>query len=165
MHNTFLATVIAISSLAAVSVQSYAAEPHTPQDGIVLSPDVLNLLREEMREIASGVQGVALSLATANWRSIEETSNKIRASYIMEKKLTSAQVKELDKALPEQFKRLDAEFHQRAEKLGAAAAAHDPELAIFHYSRLVESCVRCHASFAGKRFPGFASPEVVDHHH
>jgi cytochrome c556 len=165
MHNTFLAKVIAISSLAAVSVYSYAAEPHTPQDGIVLSPGVLNLLRAEMREIAGGVQGIALSLATADWRSIEETSTKIRASYIMEKKLTSDQAKELENALPEQFKRLDAEFHQRAEKLGAAAATRDSELAVFHYSRLVESCVHCHASFAGKRFPGFASPEAQGHHH
>jgi len=165
MHNTFLATVIAVSILATVSVQSYAAEPHTRHGGIVLSPDVLNLLREEMREIAGGVQGVALSLATANWSSIEETSIKIRASYIMEKKLTPAQAKELDKALPERFKRLDAEFHQRAEKLGAAAAAHDPELAVFQYSRLVESCVRCHASFAGERFPGFAPLQSLGHHH
>jgi cytochrome c556 len=83
----------------------------------------------------------------------------------MEKKLTPAQAKELANALPEQFKQLDAEFHQRAEKLGAAATAHDPELAVFHYSRLVESCVRCHASFAGKRFPGFDSPEPLGHHH
>jgi hypothetical protein len=165
MYNTFLSTVITISCLAAVSVHSYAAEPHSPQDNIALSPDVLNLLRAEMREIAGGVQGVALSLATADWRSIEETSTKIRASYIMEKKLTPAQANELAKALPEQFKHLDAEFHQRAEKLGAAAAAHDPELAVFHYSRLVESCVRCHASFAGKRFPGFTSPELTGHHH
>jgi len=165
MRNTFLATIIAVSSLAAVSMHTYAAEPHTQQDGIVLSPDLLNLLREEMREIAGGVQGVALSLATADWKSIEETSAKIRASYIMEKKLTLAQAKELENALPEQFKRLDAEFHQRADKLGAAAAAHDAELAVFHYSRLVESCVRCHASFAGKRFPGLASPEAPGHHH
>lgn len=165
MHNTFLAIIIAIFSLAAVSVHSYAAEPHTPQDGIVLSPEVLNLLRAEMREIAGGVQGVALSLATADWKSIEATSTKIRASYIMEKKLTSAQAKELENALPVQFKRLDAEFHQRAEKLGAAAAAHDSELAVFHYSRLVESCVRCHASFAGKRFPGFSAPKTLGHHH
>lgn len=158
MRNIFLATIIAISSMAPVSVPSHAAESHSQQDGIVLSPDVLNLLREEMREIAGGVQGVALSLATADWKSIEETSARIRASYIMEKKLTSAQAKELENALPEQFKRLDAEFHQRADKLGAAAAAHDPELAVFHYSRLVESCIRCHASFAVKRFPGFAAP-------
>lgn len=165
MRDTFLATIFAFSSLAMVSVHSYAAEPHTSQHSIVLSPDVLNLLRAEMRDIAGGVQGIALSLATADWRSIEETSAKIRASYIMEKKLTPAQAKELENALPAQFKRLDAEFHQRADKLGAAAAVHDPELSVFHYSRLVETCVRCHASFAGKRFPGFSSPAALEHHH
>jgi cytochrome c556 len=83
----------------------------------------------------------------------------------MEKKLTPTQAGELEKALPEQFKQLDAEFHQRAERLGAAAAVHDAELVVFHYSRLVESCVRCHSAFASKRFTGFASPLPEAHHH
>lgn len=108
---------------------------------------------------------MALSLASADWESIQETSAKIRASYLMEKKLTPAQAKELDVALPEQFKRLDAQFHQRAERLGTAAAAHDPELVAFHYSRLLESCALCHSAYAKSRFPGFASPVQQDHHH
>jgi hypothetical protein len=57
------------------------------------------------------------------------------------------------------------EFHQRAERLGVAAAAHDPELVAFHYSRLVESCALCHAAFAKSRFPGFSSPAQQGHHH
>lgn len=117
-----------------------------------------------MREITTGVQGIAVSLATADWQSIQETSTKIRTSYIMEKKLTPAQAKELEQALPEQFKQLDAEFHQRAEWLGVAAAAHDPELVAFHYSRLVESCALCHAAFAKSRFSGFSSPAQPGHH-
>lgn len=165
MSNKLLATIIVIGSLTVVPVHTYAAETPIPQQSIKLSPDVLNLLRAEMREIAGGVQGIALALATADWKSIEETSTKIRASYIMEKKLTTAQSKELEKALPEQFKQLDAEFHQRAERLGAAATAHDAELVVFHYSRLIESCVRCHSLFASKRFPGFASPATQSHHH
>lgn len=165
MYKKFLATIIVIGSLAADPIQPHATEPHILQQGIELSPDVLNLLRAEMREIAVAAQSIALSLATADWRSIEETSNNIRASYIMEKQLTANQTMELEKALPEQFKQLDAEFHQRAEKLGAAAAAHDPELVTFHYSRLIESCTRCHSAFASKRFPGFASPSQLDHHH
>lgn len=64
---------------------------------------------------------------------------KIRDSYIMEKKLTPAQAKELDQALPARFKQLDAEFHQRAERLGAAATTHDPELVAIQYSRLTET--------------------------
>jgi len=105
-----------------------------------------------------------LSLATANWTSIQETSTKIRASYIMEKKLTAAQTEELEQALPENFKQLDAEFHQRAEKLGMAAVAHDPELVAFQYSRLIESCALCHSAYAKSRFPGFSPPARQDHH-
>lgn len=166
MKIKLLTAIIAIGSLVAGAANTFAEEQSTPnQKELKLSPDLLGLLQAEMREIAHGIQGVALSLATADWKSIQETSAKIRASYIMEKKLTPAQASELEKALPMQFKQLDAEFHQRAEKLEAAAAAHDPELAAFHYSRLVESCARCHSAFARKRFPGFASPTPQGHSH
>jgi cytochrome c556 len=97
--------------------------------------------------------------------SIQETSAKIQASYIMEKKLTPAQAKELKQALPEHFKRLDSEFHQRAEKLGTAAAAHDPELVAFQYYRLMETCALCHSAYAKTRFPGFSPSAQQDHHH
>ena len=106
-----------------------------------------------------------MSLAAADWKSIEETSQNIRASYIMEKKLTDAHAKELEQALPENFKQLDREFHQRAEKLGAAAAAHDPELVAFQYSRLIESCADCHSAYAQTRFPGFSPPAREGHSH
>lgn len=165
MTRKLLATIFVICNLVSGSITTYAAEPPAPQPGIKLSPDLQNLLRAEMREISTGVQGIAVSLATADWQAIQETSTKIRTSYIMEKKLTPAQAKELEQALPEQFKQLDAEFHQRAERLGAAAAAHDPELVAFHYSRLVESCAHCHAAFAKSRFPGFSSHAQQGHHH
>tara|TARA_R110001599_G_scaffold353838_1_gene599677 strand:- start:37197 stop:37376 length:180 start_codon:yes stop_codon:yes gene_type:complete len=58
----------------------------------------------------------------------------------MEKKLTAAQVKELEQVLPVHFKQLDAEFHQRVVRLGAAASTHDAELVAFEYSRLPETC-------------------------
>ncbi|MFZ5523105.1 MAG: cytochrome c [Pseudomonadota bacterium] len=165
MTRKLLATIFVICNLAPSSIPSYAAEPPAQQPGIKLSPDIQNLLRAEMREITTGVQGIAVSLATADWQAIQETSMKIRTSYIMEKKLTPAQAKELEQALPERFKQIDEEFHQRAERLGVAAAAHDPELVAFHYSRLVESCALCHAAFAKSRFPGFSSPAQQEHHH
>lgn len=165
MLKSFISTIIVVGSLVTVSFHSYAAGSQAKHQGIELTPDLLKLLRAEMREISGGVQGIALSLATADWKSIELVSSKIRASYIMERKLTPSQKKELGQALPEDFKILDTEFHQRAEKLGMAAAAHDRELTVFHYSRLVESCVRCHSTFATKRFPGFATPMPMSHHH
>jgi cytochrome c556 len=149
--------ILVIGTLSLGSVSIYAADPLTARHDVRLSPDLLNLLRSEMREIAGGVQSITLSLVTADWNSIQATSAKIRASYIMEKKLTPAQAKELEQALPPQFKRLDAEFHQRAEKLGAAAATHDYELVAFQYSRLLENCAQCHSAYAKSRFPGFAT--------
>ena len=62
----------------------------------------------------------------------------IRASYIMEKSLTTEQAAELERALPVEFRRLDAEFHERALKLAMAAEA---------------------------RFPGLAPPAAEEHRH
>lgn len=83
----------------------------------------------------------------------------------MDRKLTPAQTKELEQALPDPFKKLDAEFHQRAQKLGEAAEAHDSELVAFHFSRLIESCTVCHSAYAKSRFPGFSSTAHQSHSH
>ncbi|HKK06418.1 MAG TPA: cytochrome c [Gammaproteobacteria bacterium] len=141
--------------LATAWTPGFAAGAGRPFQELKLSPEVLNLLRAEMRGISAGVQGMSLSIATGDWKSIQQTSHNIRASYIMEKKLTPAQAQELKTALPARFKRLDAEFHERAGKLAAAAAAHDAERVTFQYSRLLESCAVCHSEFARSRFPGF----------
>jgi cytochrome c556 len=165
MRARILITIVVIGGLITGTGFTYAAEPSAADKDIKLSPELLNLLRDEMREIAGGVQAMALSIATADWKSIQETSAKIRASYIMEKKLTSAQARALEAGLPERFKELDAAFHQRAEKLGAAAAAQDAELVAFQYSRLLESCTVCHSEYAKSRFPGFAPATKQVHHH
>jgi hypothetical protein len=125
----------------------------------------MELLRAEMRGVAAGMQTIISALAMADWASIAITSEQIRASYLLEQSLTPAQAEELDHALPEKFTRLDSEFHARAEKLAAAAAAHDPELVVYHYSRLLESCVQCHSAYASARFPGFSPPESQQHTH
>jgi cytochrome c556 len=164
MFSRALVALMVTGSLGAGPVQTFAAETQVARQDLKLSPEVLKLLRSEMGEIAGGVQGIALSLAIADWKSIQETSKKIRASYIMEKQLTAAQAGELEQVLPKHFKQLDSEFHQRAEKLGEAAAAHDPELVAFHYSRLIESCALCHAAYAKSRFPAFAANQRDPHH-
>lgn len=164
MKNPFPALLVA-GSLAVGSAGTCAAEGNPGNQDLTLSPDLAELLRAEMREIATGVQGIALSLAAADWTAVRDTSEKIRASYIMEKRLTKAQAAELEEALPAPFKVLDARFHQRAARLAAAAAAHDAELAVFHYSRLIESCTQCHALYAARRFPGFGPVTPVDSAH
>jgi len=162
---TKLPVISLVVLLSIGSVPVFAEEGETPHQEIRLSPELLNLLRAEMAEITTGVQGIASFLASADWKSIRETGIKIRDSFIMEKQLTPEQAHELERALPGEFKLLDAEFHQRAEKLAAAAEIHDSELVTFHYYRLIESCVVCHAAYASSRFPGFSPPVQQDHHH
>jgi cytochrome c556 len=163
MSRKLLHGLILAGAIVASSACGRAAEPAAPLRSIQLSAAVKNLLLAEMREIAGGIQGLALAIAIGDWSSIQSTSTSIRESYIMEKKLTPAQAEELERARPQRFKELDAEFHLRAQRLGAAAAAHDAELVAYHYSRLIESCTTCHAAYAGTRFPGFASPPPQGH--
>lgn len=144
--------------------KNFAGDEET-QPTFDLSPNLISLLRAEMAELSSGIQVIALSIATADWRSIEETSKKMHGSYIMKKSLTQPQAKELKSKLPHEFKQLDAAFHARAKKLGDAAAAKDPELVAFHYSRLVEACAGCHSAFAKTRFPGFEKDPKEQHEH
>ncbi len=164
MMSRLLVTGILFSSLVAISIDLSAEESHAPPQEIKLSQDLLNVLRAEMKEISTGVQLIAVALATADWKAIQESSRNIRESYVMEKKLTPNQEKELVRVLPERFMQLDAEFHQRAAKLGEAASAHDAELAAFHYARLIESCAQCHSLYARSRFPGFAPSTLPEHH-
>lgn len=153
-----------ISNPVFAAAQTMDEAPENKHSEIRLSNDLLDLLRQEMLDIAKGIQTIALSLAIADWKSIQDTSIRIRDSYIMNRNLTPKQARELEQTLPEKFKELDAELHHRAEKLATAADAHDRELAVFQYSRLIESCTTCHSSYAGKRFPGFA-PGVRQVHH
>lgn len=166
MRNRIPASIIAIASLLLGGlVPANAQQPAVAAGDIQLSPQLRELLRAEMREIASGTQILSLALASADWKTVASTSAKIRASYILEKKLSAAQRHELERALPAGFKELDGDFHARAGKLGTAAAAHDSELAAFHFYRMVESCAACHASYAKSRFPGFSPETPATHRH
>jgi hypothetical protein len=166
MRNVMLGSSIAIVSLLWMSLAPAHSQPPVAADGDVrLSPDLRELLRAEMREIATGTQTIALALATADWNTVVNTSAKIRSSYILEKRLSAPQRRELERVLPDRFKALDAHFHARAQKLGAAAAAHDAELAAFHFYRMVESCATCHSGYAKSRFPGFSPDKPASHAH
>lgn len=144
---------------------AYTEETLEAQDSIALSPDTLMLLQAEMRELAVASQAMVISYVSGDWQSIQRISEQIRASYVMEQKLTDAQKQELEDRLPGSFKQLDAEFHARADKLESAAANANAELVAFHYYRLLESCAACHSEYAASRFPGFSSFATDAHRH
>ena len=136
-----------------------------PQAGApALSDDLRALLQAEMKELQAGVQSVAASLPAGNWEAIAASATAMKESYVLEKKLTEAQKQELA-GLPDGFKALDEGFHLRAEKLATAARNRDAEAVSFQFSRLLETCVACHASYAKAQFPGFKAAATAEPHH
>jgi hypothetical protein len=158
-------TLIFLSALSLNVGSVSAQEAPAAKDDLQLSPELKQLLRAEMRALLNGVQSLPVGIATADWKSVAETSAQIRSSYILDQKLTPAQKKELSASLPEHFKRLDSNFHREAKKLEAAAANHDAQLSAFHYYRLIETCTACHAIYAPSKFPGFSSGAKHAHDH
>lgn len=152
--------------LSPASVTSAAPAESVPaaQASLTLSPVLLELFRAEMRELLAGTQAIAAALPVGDWERIVATSRQMKASYVLAKKLTPAQEKELA-ALPERFLELDANFHARTGKLAEAAGARDPEEVAFQYGRLLEACVGCHASYGQARFPALGAPAPDAHHH
>ncbi len=164
MKIQFIAILIACS-LCIAAVPAHAAEGPAGKPALELSPELMELLREEMRAILSGVQAMPAAIAMADWPKIADIGSRISASYILAQKLTPEQRHELHHSLPGYFKRLDADFHAEARKLETAATQHDSQLVAFHYYRLVESCTACHAVYATERFPGFSPATDAGHHH
>jgi hypothetical protein len=144
---------------------AYTDETSEAHDSINLSPDIQVLLQAEMRELAVASQAMVIGYMSGDWKSIQRIGEQIRDSYVMQQNLTEAQKQELAHKLPGRFKRLDAEFHARADRLATAAANADAELVAFHFYRLLESCATCHSEYAASRFPGFASFETEIHRH
>lgn len=131
----------------------------------VMSPALLELFRSEMRSLLSGSQTIAAALPNADWAAIATTSKRMKQSYVLELQLNEEQRLELERR-PEQFKRLDAQFHRGTEKLALAAEQKDAQLVAFYFGRLLEECTQCHATYAQSRFPGFSHEATnADHRH
>jgi len=159
-----ISSVIILSFFVFVTL-SHAQDKHTEIRDLELSAGLMDLLRTEMREILSGVQSIPSGIAMADWKKVADISSKISSSYILTRKITPEQRKELQQKLPEYFKKMDEGFHLEAGKLELAARNHDPQLVTFHYYRLIESCASCHAAYATKKFPGFLPKAEIEHHH
>lgn len=143
---------------------SIRAGPASPGATLPMSPELRQLFQAEMRELLAGTRTIAESLPVANWDGIATSAAAMRDSYVLEKKLTKAQEDELAK-LPEQFRIMDQAFHLRAQKLVVAAKARDAEAVSFQLSRLLDTCVSCHSSYATSQFPNFEQHRDQTHQH
>lgn len=151
-----LALVFAAMSL------GHGQQPTAAPNSLSMSAELLELLRAEMRELVSATQAISMALPVGDWTQIVATSEQMRSSYILERKLTESQREELGR-LPERFKHLDKGFHLKTEKLAHAASEKDVGLTAYYFARLLEDCADCHAAYAPQRFPGFSDDSTDQH--
>ena len=156
----------AVFALMLCSCLVFASEnnDHHTSNNIHISKDLRTLLNQEMQEISKGMASLVLSVSSGKWHEIEETGEKIKNSYILNKKLTKHQRHELQQALPEDFKQLDQKFHHYAGMLSHAAEQRDIELVNYYVYKMNEACASCHAKFAGEKFPGFFKSKTDSEH-
>ena len=133
---------------------------------IHLSPDLKEILNQEMNGIENGVMKIIPAIAAGDWETIAKIAQQIKASFILKQKLTPEQLKELHNSLPPEFVEMDMRFHSNAEKLAGAAHQRDGELVTFYFSKLHGQCMTCHAKYAPERFPGLnkQKPAEKEHH-
>ena len=137
-----------------------AAAPATAPAGPIqqLSPELRGLFRDEMVALQGAMLELVPAIVSGDTEAIARLAERMRAGYVLAQKLTDAQREELERALPAAFLERDGEFHELAGGLADAAREHQAALVPFYFYKLTESCVGCHARYAGHRFPGYAQP-------
>ncbi len=154
MHETSIRTIrrsaVVIGIVLFLTAASGTAdEPVGPR----LTPDLRDLLRQEMAEVLGASQDILGALVTGDHATVAERAQKIHDSFILEQSLTEKDRKELMNAVPPAFIELDQAFHETSAALAAAARAGDADRELGIFVRMTEACVACHSRFAGDRFP------------
>ncbi|MCO6412485.1 MAG: hypothetical protein J5I92_07045 [Thiogranum sp.] len=145
------------------------AEPaaHMPAADPVLELPVA--LREalvaEMAGLRQSIAALAAQLATGEWAQAAENARQVRDAYIMKQKLSDAELETLMRLLPAQFVALDGRFHRHAESLAHAAEAHDGDLTLYYFGKMLEGCQQCHSLYATHTLGGFEAPRPDAHRH
>ena len=148
--------VVFLFVFSTMSIAAQEKHRHHGKEGKVqLTPEIRQLLRQEMQEIRAGMETLPFAVASADWPLIESTARKIQQGYIMSEKLDPAQKQALHETLPHRFRQLDKKFHYYAGMLAHVAKEHDAELANFFVYKMIESCTACHSVYARDRFSGF----------
>jgi hypothetical protein len=148
-----------------VTLQANSQPTGQPKSLLAEAPHLKNLLREEMRAVQPAMNRIVNALPQGDWQTVAHTAEAIHNSFIMQQKLTAKDRATLHSLLPEEFIRLDQEFHRQAGKLQLAAEQHDAELSHFYTSKMLGMCMECHRRFAPHRFPQLSGSPLPDRHH
>ncbi|MFA7386814.1 MAG: hypothetical protein WCZ87_04050 [Thiohalobacteraceae bacterium] len=152
-------------SLASAPARAANDTETTASGDLHLPPKIRSALIEEMAALQPAMAQLAEVIPQGDWKRIAETAAAMRDGFILNKALTQDELQTLQNALPEGFLVVDTRFHSYADKLASAARAHDGELVPFYFYKMTETCVACHAAYAGTRFPGYRPPQEPQHHH
>lgn len=162
MGRVIFSIVIAAASLA----QTQAQAPPKAADAPVLPLSTKHraALMAEMLGVKAGVAELSGTIAMGEWKATAQHAERIRDSYIMTQSLTKAEIEQLESALPADFIEKDGQFHRHADGLAQAALAHNYELEVFYFSKMMEGCGACHARYATHVFKTFKPVKHTDSH-
>ncbi|NIV94904.1 hypothetical protein GWN42_19465 [candidate division KSB1 bacterium] len=135
------------------------ASGQTPTQ-VDLPPNLLNVLREEMQQVESGMQLLLDYLARGEAQNAADIAMRIHDSFILKQSLSQAQMEKLLSLLPGDFIQLDRTFHKKALGLAESAQQGDFKSAIRIYGEMTQLCVSCHARHAQEKFPGLTTEGV-----
>ena len=166
--NSGIAVLFALGSLS-VSAGSDQHKHEQEEKSSVgsLSNEVRGLLAQEMQFIDKAMKEMFSAYVSGDWETIAKLSKKVEESFILKQKLTNHQKHELHEKLPQEFLKLDQQFHYYAGMLSHVAENEKTELVGFYYSKMRESCLECHSQFATERFEKFKAlkSEEREHNH
>lgn len=127
-----------------------------------LSPQLRELLRQEMRALQEGMIAVIPAYSSGDLPEVAKIATKMKDSYILKQTITREQMHELHMSLPGSFLKMDDQFHYYAGMLAHVSEARKLELVNFYFAKLTESCAGCHSEHATHRFPAFSTRDA--HH-
>ncbi len=145
--------------LPAASEEDHTGHDHAGHDATpaspvtALSPGTRELLVLEMKSIQESMVAMLPLMVSGDWQGVSQYAARIANGHIMKQRLTPAQVQELMRTLPQEFKALDSRFHNAAGMMAHVAREGHTELVTFYYYRLIEGCIGCHSQYATHRFP------------
>lgn len=127
--------------------------------GDKLPPNVRVLLIQEMQAVLTASQTILEGIVKGEHDLVAEKAEDIHNSFILKQQMTSEDREAFKAAVPEAFVQRDRAFHKLTADLAVAAQAGDQVQEEALFVQMVESCIKCHSMYAGKRFSGLKNTE------
>ncbi|GGY78499.1 cytochrome c [Marinobacter zhanjiangensis] len=136
-----------------LTASSLAAEPVTPK----LTDKLSSLLQKEMRSVQAAMTAIHSAMVMGQHEKVAENAQQIHDSFILAQSLTKQDRQDLMAAVPEDFVKLDQEFHQLSASLAEAGRNENTGQQHKLFGEMTRNCIQCHSTYVSDRFPGVQS--------